>query len=108
LQKLFKVIGLNEFLPQDGVLNPISIAACRGSVFTNSLCVAFIFSIVGKSTQLDRVRTQFYSHGPEVPAARTASEVTSVSAAHGTAELFASIFRVHSEFVQEQERINIF
>jgi hypothetical protein len=61
LQKLFKVIGLKEFLPQDGALNPISIAACKGGVFTNSLCVAFIFSIVGKSTQLDRVRTQFRS-----------------------------------------------
>ncbi|XP_023720755.1 lipase 3 isoform X2 [Cryptotermes secundus] len=56
LEKLFKVIGLNEFLPQDGVLNPISIAACKASVFTNSLCVGFIFSIVGKSTQLDRER----------------------------------------------------
>lgn len=56
LEKLFKVIGLNEFLPQNGVLNPISIAVCKGSVFTNSFCTGFIFSIVGKSTQLDRER----------------------------------------------------
>jgi len=38
------------------VLNPISIAICNHTVVTSRLCVGIIFSIVGKSTQMDRVR----------------------------------------------------
>jgi hypothetical protein len=64
LQKLFKVIGMHEFLPENSVLNPISRVACKANVITNSLCVAFIFSIVGKSTQLDRVCTQIHAYDP--------------------------------------------
>jgi hypothetical protein len=64
LQKLFKVTGLNEFLPQDSVLTPISIAACRSGVFTKAFCINFIFFIVGKSTQLNRVRTRDLSNRP--------------------------------------------
>jgi hypothetical protein len=62
LQKLFKVTGLNEFLPQDSVLNPIAIAVCRNGVFTKSFCINFIFYIVGKSTQLAKVRTRDLSN----------------------------------------------
>lgn len=56
LQGLFHFTGIHEFLPQNTVLNPISIAVCKHELFTSRLCVALIFSIVGKSTQMERVR----------------------------------------------------
>jgi hypothetical protein len=56
LQGLFQVTGIHEFLPQNTVLNPISIAICKHELFVSRLCVGLIFSIVGKSTQMERVR----------------------------------------------------
>lgn len=51
---------MSEFLPQNGLLNPISKALCKHTLFTSRLCVDFIFFIVGKSTQLDKVCKDFY------------------------------------------------
>jgi pimeloyl-ACP methyl ester carboxylesterase len=56
LEGLFHFTGLHEFLPQNSVLNPISIAICRHELIISRLCVGIIFSIVGKSTQMERVR----------------------------------------------------
>jgi uncharacterized ferredoxin-like protein len=57
LQGLFRLTGVHEFLSQNTVLNPISIAICNHTLVTSRLCVGIIFSIVGKSTQMERVRS---------------------------------------------------
>ncbi|XP_021937203.1 lipase 1-like isoform X2 [Zootermopsis nevadensis] len=65
LEGLFYAFGLDEFLPQNGILNPISIAACKHTLFTSRLCVNFIFFIVGKSSQLDKKRLEvMLAHTP--------------------------------------------
>ncbi|XP_069696403.1 lipase 1-like isoform X2 [Periplaneta americana] len=54
LERMLSAIGINEFLPQNTILNPISTFACKESAFTQRFCLSFIFSIVGKSSQVDK------------------------------------------------------
>lgn len=65
LEGFFNLIGYQEFLPQNSILNPVSRIMCKYTAFTQGFCIGFMEWITGKSTQLDKRKlTLMLAHTP--------------------------------------------
>ena len=55
-QRFLNLIGYQEFLARNSIVNPLSRIMCKEKAFTRRFCIDFMEVITGKSSQLDKVR----------------------------------------------------